>query len=92
MKGRGKLSKTELVQALNTNIINGLVSVMSSDAEKEGAVETLADAFKEDPYFVWLADFQQGTTAADKEKTMIKMNTNLFNVSFHAYPSSLARK
>ncbi len=61
MRGGGKLSKTELVQALNTNIINGPVSVMSSDAEKEGAVETLADAFKEDPYLVWLADFQQGT-------------------------------
>ena len=59
MKGGGKLSKTELVQALNlnTNIINGsTVSLMSSDDDKKGAVETLADAFKEDPYFVWLAD------------------------------------
>lgn len=89
MKEGGKLSRTELVQALNTNIINGSVSVMSSDAEKEGAVETLADAFKEDPYFVWLADFQQGTSVADKEKTMINMNKNLFNVSFHAYPGQL---
>ena len=90
MKGGGKLSKTELVQALNTNIINGsTVSLMSSDADKKGAVETLADAFKEDPYFVWVADFQQGTTTADKEKTMIKMNKYLFNVSFHVYPGQL---
>eukprot|EP00986_Skeletonema_menzelii_P000833 scaffold241_cov113-Skeletonema_menzelii.AAC.3 len=81
MKGGGKLSKSELVQALNLNsntkITNGSVSMMSGNVDKEGAVETLADAFKEDPWFVWAADIPQGTTSADKEKTMTKMNKNL---------------
>ena len=52
-------------------------------------LQTPSKLFKEDPYFVWVADFQQGTTTADKEKTMIKMNKYLFNVSFHVYPGQL---
>mmetsp|Transcript_554 Transcript_554/g.910 ORF Transcript_554/g.910 Transcript_554/m.910 type:complete len:284 (+) Transcript_554:50-901(+) len=93
MKGGGKLSKSELVQALNLNsntkITNGSVSMMSGNVDKEGAVETLADAFKEDPWFVWAADIPQGTTSADKEKTMTKMNKNLFNLMFYVYPGAL---
>lgn len=85
MKSGGKLSKTKLVQALNNNITSNGVSFMSSDVDKEGAVDTLADAFMEDPFFVWVADIPHGTSTTDKEKRMSKMNKNLFNILFEVY-------
>jgi len=64
-----ELSTEELIQALNNNNKNlhTVISRMSND-EKEAALDTLADAFKEDPYFSWIADFQSGDT--EKERKM----------------------
>ena len=87
MFGGGKLSKTELAQALNA-FANDSVSFTSGDDDKEDAIDTLADAFMEDPMFVWFADLEQGDTI-ENEKKMAKMNKWMFQVAFNVYRGSV---
>lgn len=79
-----ELSTEELIQALNNNNSNShtVISRMSNN-EKEAALDTLADAFKEDPYFSWVADFQSGDT--EKERKMKTMNKYFFQLQFYLY-------
>lgn len=83
MFGGGKLSKTELEQALKP-FVNDSVSFVSGDADKEDAIATLADAFMEDPLFVWFADLQKDDTVENKTK-MAKLNKWVFQVSFNVH-------
>jgi len=86
MFGGGKLSTTELAQALNP-FANDSVSFMSGD-DKEDAIATLADAFMEDPLFVWMADFQEDNTV-ENEKKMAKLNKWMFQVGLNVYRGSV---
>ncbi len=94
--GGGKLSTTELAEALKP-FANDSVSFMSA-ADKEDAIATFTDAFMKDPLFVWMADLQEDNAVEndiredntiDNEKKMAKMNKWMFQVSFNVHRGSV---
>eukprot|EP00585_Thalassiosira_rotula_P002774 CAMPEP_0196143446 /NCGR_PEP_ID=MMETSP0910-20130528/13381_1 /TAXON_ID=49265 /ORGANISM="Thalassiosira rotula, Strain GSO102" /LENGTH=254 /DNA_ID=CAMNT_0041404907 /DNA_START=17 /DNA_END=781 /DNA_ORIENTATION=- len=72
---KGGISKEELNQALNKNLTsyNGVSFLSKSD--EDNALDVLADAFKEDPMFAWVAELDDDDP--NKTQKMLKLGKSM---------------
>jgi len=63
---RGQLSKRELNKALNTHLYDSDISFLSKP-EEDYALDILADAFKDDPMFSWMAGLEEDDPERDQK-------------------------